>query len=349
MKSFILIIFFSVFFWLNPSNVLADTVVSFSEGMTYIASETLQMESNEQTFIQTNFTNLTDQQKPSDTLIFQPLGRKMEQVPNHKHLFATDKILETPTTKAQPLLLAQTNLETESPEPDPDRYQSREQKSLNQLQEFRGILGAGNIFIIFFVTLGPIKIIPTFIKLTQNADDGLRRNLAIYSAGLATLVILLVVIIGGNILTKWTVSISALLIAAGILLFLASLRMVMSQYQGSTGNEPSLEPSMKLLVNPLTFPTILTPYGIALALILMVFNNRISDRPFIVPIMLILVMFLNLLAMLFARPILRTIKLATLQIAGLVLGVMQLALGVEIILIGIQIQALILEDLLKLS
>ncbi len=142
---------------------------------------------------------------------------------------------------------------------------------------------------------------------------------------------------------------SALLMAAGIMLFLASLQAVMSQYKGSTSNEPLLEPSMKLLINPLTFPTILPPYGIALALILMVFNNRISDRPFIVPVMLILVMVLNLLAMLFARPILKAIKLPTLQIAGLVLGVMQLALGIEIILIGIHIQALILEDLLQLN
>ena len=174
-------------------------------------------------------------------------------------------------------------------------------------------------------------------------------DILINSAGLATIVILLVVLIGGNILTKWTVSISALLMAAGIMLFLTSLQVVMSQYQGAKGKEPPPEPSMKLLVNPLTFPTILTPYGIALALILMVFNNRLSDRMFIVPMMLILVMFLNLLAMFFARPILRIIKQETLYVAGMVLGVMQLALGLEIILIGIHIQALILQDLLKLG
>ena len=261
----------------------------------------------------------------------------------------TDRVIENPTTEEQTFLLSQAESESESPQPDPDRYQSWEEKNLKKLQEFRGVLSAGNIFIIFFVTLGPIKIIPTFIKLTQNADDDLRKSLALNGAGLATIVILSVVLIGGNILTKWTVSISALLMAAGVMLFLASLQAVMSQYKGSTGNETSVEPSMKLLVNPLTFPTILTPYGIALALILMVFNNRLSDRMFIVPIMLILVMALNLLAMFFARPILRIIKIETLQVAGLVLGVMQLALGIEIILIGIHIQALILEDLLKLN
>ncbi|MDJ0659002.1 MAG: MarC family protein [Crocosphaera sp.] len=262
---------------------------------------------------------------------------------------STEKVIDTSITQEKPVLLAQAESETDTPRPTPKRYRNWEEKNLETLQEFRGALAVGNIFIIFFVTLGPIKIIPTFIKLTQNADDDLRKSLAINSAGLATIVILLVVLIGGNILTKWTVSISALLMAAGIMLFLTSLQVVMSQYQGAKGKEPPPEPSMKLLVNPLTFPTILTPYGIALALILMVFNNRLSDRMFIVPMMLILVMFLNLLAMFFARPILKIIKQETLYVAGMVLGVMQLALGLEIILIGIHIQALILQDLLKLG
>ncbi len=195
----------------------------------------------------------------------------------------TNRVIETPTPQEQPFLFAQAESETESPTPDPDRYQSWERQNLTELQQFRGVLSAGNIFIIFFVTLGPVKIIPTFIKLTQSADDDLRKSLALNSAGLATIIIVLVVFIGGNILTRWTVSISALLMAAGIMLFLASLQAVMSQYKSSKGDEPLIEPSMKLLINPLTFPTILPPYGIALALILMVFNNRISDRPFIVP------------------------------------------------------------------
>lgn len=223
----------------------------------------------------------------------------------------------------------------------------RETNKLEKWSDFRGKLGAINIFIIFFVTLGPLKIIPTFVKITQNADEDLRKNLAIRGAGLSTVIILLVVMIGGNILTKWTVSLEALLLAAGILLFLASLQLLMSQYESSNSSDPPPEPSMKLLINPLIFPSILTPYGIAIALILMISNSRVSDRPLIVPILLVVVMVLNLLAMLAARPILRTLKPATLQILGLVLGVMQLALGLEIILSGIQLSALTLQDLLQ--
>jgi small neutral amino acid transporter SnatA (MarC family) len=256
-----------------------------------------------------------------------------------------DCALPSPVAECHTPLLAQANPVAESPAPD--NAQSREQDYLNQLVEFRGTMGAVNIFIIFFVTLGPLKIVPAFIKLTQNADDSLRRNLAIRSAGLAALVILLVTLLGGNILAKWGVSIAALLIASGTLLFLVSLQSVLSQYEPPEGKAAPPEPSMKLLIHPLTLPTILTPYGIAIALILMVFNTRVSDRPGLVPALLLLVMVLNLLAMLAARPILRTLKPETLQVLGLVLGVMQLALGLEFILSGIQLEALSLQELLR--
>ncbi|WP_019504127.1 MarC family protein [Pleurocapsa sp. PCC 7319] len=244
-------------------------------------------------------------------------------------------------------LLAQTNPIAESSSSAPENVGNLEEDNLKKWGEFRGILSAINIFILFFVTLGPFKIIPTFIRLTQNADETLRRNLAIRSAGLASLVIFLVVILGGNILAKWTIGIESLMIASGILLFLASLQQIKSQYETSGKEAPPPEPSMKLLVNPLTFPTILTPYGIALALLLMVANTRISQRPWLVLVMLLLVMFLNLVAMLAARPILKTLKPMTLQVLGLVLGVMQLALGIEMILSGIGLAALILQDLLN--
>lgn len=251
----------------------------------------------------------------------------------------------SPAAECHTPLLAQANPAVEPPAPD--KAQSREQTHLKKLTEFRGALDAINIFIIFFVTLGPLKIVPAFIKLTQNADDSLRRNLAIRSAGLATLAILLVAFLGGNILAKWTVSIAALLIAAGTLLFLVSLQSVLSQYEPPEAKVAPSEPSMKLLIHPLTFPTILTPYGIAIALILMIANTRVSNRPVLVLAMLLLVMVLNLLAMLAARPILRTLKPETLQVLGLVLGVMQLALGLEFILSGIQLEALSLQDLLR--
>ncbi|PSB68170.1 MarC family protein, partial [filamentous cyanobacterium CCP1] len=202
-----------------------------------------------------------------------------------------------------------------------------------------------NLFIIFFVTLGPIKVIPPFVQLTQKADPSLRRQLAFRSAALATIVILLVVLIGQNMVRIWQIRLPALLIAGGILLFLVALNMVMTQYQSPPLPEDSSPPSLKLVVSPLTFPIILPPFGIAIALVLMLVSQEIGFNPLVVLGVLVLVMLLNLLGMLAARPILAFLRPITLRIVGFVLGVLQLALGIEWIITGLEIEALVFRRL----
>lgn len=205
-----------------------------------------------------------------------------------------------------------------------------------------------NLFIIFFVTLGPLKIIPAFVQLTQKADSSLRRQFAFRSAALATIAILLVAIIGQNIVGVWQIRLPSLLIAGGILLFLVSLNMVMTQYQPLPLPKDSSPPSLKLVVSPLTFPVILPPFGIAIALVLMLVSQEIGFNPLAVLGVLVLVMLLNLIVMLAARPILAFLKPITLQIFGFVLGVLQLALGIEWIITGLEIEALVFRRLFDL-
>lgn len=202
-----------------------------------------------------------------------------------------------------------------------------------------------NLFIIFFVTLGPLKIIPLFVQLTQKADPLLRRQLAFRSAALATIVILLVVLIGQNMVRVWQIRLPALLIAGGILLFLVALNMVMTQYQPPPLPEESSLPSLALVVAPLTFPIILPPFGIAIALVLMLVSQEIGFNPLVVLGVLVLVMLLNLIGMLAARPVLAFLRPITLRIVGFVLGVLQLALGIEWIITGLEIEALVFRRL----
>ena len=155
-----------------------------------------------------------------------------------------------------------------------------------------------NLFIIFFVTLGPLKIIPPFVQLTQKADPPLQKQLAFRSVALATIVILLVALIGQNMVRVWQIRLPALLIAGGILLFLVALNMVMTQYQSPPLPEESSSPSLNLVVAPLTFPIILPPFGIAIALVLMLISQEIGFNPLVVLGGLVLVMMLNLIGML---------------------------------------------------
>ncbi|WP_315789855.1 MarC family protein [Fischerella sp. JS2] len=204
-----------------------------------------------------------------------------------------------------------------------------------------------NLFIIFFVTLGPLKIIPVFVQLTENTDQTLRQQLAFRSAAISTITIILVAIIGQNILNVWRIQLPALMIAAGILLFLVALQIVMAQYASPAKVEIPEQPSLKQAVTPLAFPTILPPFGIAIALTMMVIAGLVGINQSIVVLLLLLVMGLNLVCMLAARQIITFIKPVILRILGFVLGVMQLALGIELMVSAIEIEVLVIKQLLE--
>jgi multiple antibiotic resistance protein len=213
---------------------------------------------------------------------------------------------------------------------------------------FEDEFGSFNLFIIFFVTLGPLKVIPTFMQLTRQASPAFKRQLAWRSALIATLVISLVVIIGQNLLQVWQIQLPALMIAGGILLSLVALKLILAQYGAQAQLPPSPDPpELSLAVTPLAFPTILPPFGIAIALTLVVLSTELGLRPWIVMLLLLLVMGLNLLSMLAAGPILKFIRPVTLKILGFTLGVMQFALGIQFILVGLEVQALVIQILLR--
>jgi small neutral amino acid transporter SnatA (MarC family) len=190
------------------------------------------------------------------------------------------------------------------------------------------------VFILFFVMLGPIKIIAPFALMTEDAEERSCRKLAIQAFTIASATTLIAAGVGRAILEQWHVSLGALLIAGGVILFLVALRQVLQQYAPAPEVRPSdLAPAGAVI--RLAFPTIVTPYGIATVIIILSVS---PDVRYVVGVAaaLIGVMILDLLAMLYARRILRTVGTIPLQIVGTVLSVMQVALGVQMILGGLR-------------
>ncbi len=204
-----------------------------------------------------------------------------------------------------------------------------------------------SVFTIFFLTIGPLKIVPTFVSLTANADDTLRKKMAFRGFWISTLVVMLTALFGIGLLDKYGIPISALIMAAGIVLFLVALSMVMAQY-GSAAPPPSPpeNPSLDLVVTPLIFPTILTPYGIAIVMLIMSILKKVVGNEVLVLGMLVLVMVLNLLSMLYARQILKVLKPSILKVLGLVLGIIQLSLAISWIFTAIRMEALVIRSIL---
>jgi len=98
--------------------------------------------------------------------------------------------------------------------------------------------------------------------------------------------------------------------------------------------EDNPQPSTKMLaLSPLAFPTIITSYGLAAFILI---NAAVPPEQDIeVYKVFIEVMVLNLVALLFARPIIKYLS-TVLTILGAVLGVLQVALAVQMIILAMR-------------
>lgn len=200
-------------------------------------------------------------------------------------------------------------------------------------------LGLGKVFTFFFLTLGPASVIAPFARGTATLNRSNRRHVAFATTGVALFSVLVAATIGVRVLTSWGISTGALLIAAGIILFLVALQSIRSQYHPTDNNvlPPSARPAIHRLAFQMAFPYIVSPYGIAI--VVLVLTTRPDSVP-ITPILAMLggIMVLNTVVMLVAHRIAGSVYLApTMVVVSSVLAVLQAALGVQAVLTGLKL------------
>jgi len=196
----------------------------------------------------------------------------------------------------------------------------------------------GKIFTYFMVMLGPMKLVGPYLKIAAGMDKATSRKLATRGFLIACVAGFAAAFVGRNILGKWGISLGALLLATGLVLLLIALQAVQSQFAPAEPH-PAAEASAPadvsvahLAFSPLAFPNIIPPYGSA-ALILLVTANSDDRAVFRILGIFLVVMVLNLLVMWFARPIVKYGS-GILTLLGAVLGVLQVALAVQMLLVA---------------
>lgn len=191
----------------------------------------------------------------------------------------------------------------------------------------------GMIFALLFLMLGPIKLLGPFAAATRDCDRLFRFRLAtrafLFSIGAVTIAAGL----GARILDNFGTPVLVLQIAAGLILFLVALRAVMEQYGAAPLPERTEPPTLAFAFSRLAFPTIVTPYGIAAVTILIVLSPD-RQTSLLVAGAVYFILFLDWLAMLTAHVIVRWLG-PLLLLLGVVLGVNQVALGLQLMIGGI--------------
>ena len=195
--------------------------------------------------------------------------------------------------------------------------------------------GPAEIFTFFFVTLGPLKVLGPFVERTRGLDQATTRQIALRAFAIGTIAAFAGGLVGSAMLGPWDVSIAAMALTGGVVFFLVALRQLLQGYEPVPAAPPEpLPPSPTTAAVRLVFPTVVTPYGIALVIILLAASGGGARTVTILGI-LVLVMLLNLVAMVYAKRILAGPMVLVLQVFGAVLAVLQGALAVEFILWGL--------------
>lgn len=183
------------------------------------------------------------------------------------------------------------------------------------------------LFMLLFTLCGPIKMIPTFHGVAAQMEAGERRSFAVKAALIAFGGVILAALMGGMQLQKVGVGREALGTAAGLVLAIVGLMPLI-------GMEKKMSTGGKLDPLSFAFPMILAPHTFGLIILFSLYAQSTADTVSIIMVGGAL-MLLNLIGMLGAGWVMRKIGMTPLRVFGAVFGIIQLALGIQILFWGI--------------
>jgi multiple antibiotic resistance protein len=192
------------------------------------------------------------------------------------------------------------------------------------------------IFTIFFMLLGPVKLIPSFGGLTRGADRRFKRDVAIRGVVVASALCAFVALAGGTLLGKYRISLDAVRISGGLVLLIAALQVMFRKVQSSSPSSGT-PTAIQLAASPVAVPMIVPHAGVAAILICMMLAPEFPGMTQAIAICLATMMVLDFLVMYFIDWVMKTPGLTiVLAVFGSVLVFVQAALAINMMLVALK-------------
>jgi multiple antibiotic resistance protein len=194
-------------------------------------------------------------------------------------------------------------------------------------------------FVILFVVIDPIGLVPMFVALTHGESAAFRRRMALRGVTTAGGVLIVFVLAGDWLLRALGIGMAAFQIAGGLLLFLLAVDMVLARPSGLRGptarEQQEAARSRDISVFPLAVPLIAGPG--ALTTVLLRVGDRGGDPEAILAVIAVLVVVLamTLGTLLLANRVMRWIGETGVNVITRVLGIVLAALAVQYALDGL--------------
>lgn len=121
-----------------------------------------------------------------------------------------------------------------------------------------------SVFLSFFAIMNPIANTPVFIGLTSGENSAARRAIAIRALTISFFIVVVFAILGKAIFILFGITLPAMRIAGGILIFLIGYQMLHGE--SSSLHKPNNAAGMDISVSPLAMPILAGPGTISTAM-----------------------------------------------------------------------------------
>ena len=192
-------------------------------------------------------------------------------------------------------------------------------------------------FIIFFVVIEPVSLVPMFGALTRGGEPGYRTRMAWKSVTISACIFIVFALVGDWLLRLLGISVSAFKIAGGMLLFLLAVDMVLARESGLRSTTVREQEEAKyrddISVFPMAFPLITGPGTLATLLLLTAETSDWTEFSMVLG-MGLLALAVTLVLLLLTRPLMRLIGVTGGTVVSRLLGVVLAALAVQYVVDG---------------
>lgn len=189
-------------------------------------------------------------------------------------------------------------------------------------------------FVTLFVIVDPVGTAAVFAGLSRNLTGREARRTAVSAIVIATLTLLFMAFAGEWLLRQAGISMPALRVAGGLLLFVTAYRMVMlGESSESTGVAEGQGPN--IAVFPLAIPLLAGP-GCITATILIANRAQEAGHILLTPLVILAVMAIALICLLAATHLVRILGSGLIQVVARILGILLAAMSIQFIADGIR-------------
>jgi multiple antibiotic resistance protein len=186
-------------------------------------------------------------------------------------------------------------------------------------------------FTSFFVLVDPISSGLIFYGLTKGASTSERARIAFQATLIAALIITCFAFVGETLLASLGISMAALRVAGGILLFHTAFSMIT---QAPLPDKPDTHQSMDIVVYPMAIPLLAGPGTLTLTVLLASSTESVVDLAWVL-VSALVVLVITCVACIFSGALKQVIGKKGDDVLSRLLGVILAALAVQFVANGV--------------